>query len=75
MKYYIVLGALILSACQTPAQLSATSAVKDADLVSRKAACEALRPQQVSRTDTIETINAAVAADARYQSFCSPKGT
>lgn len=60
----------LLISCQTPAQLTASSAIKDADLVSRKAACEALKPQQVSRQDTVETINAAVAADARYQSFC-----
>jgi hypothetical protein len=44
--------------------------IESADFVTRADACRALKPQQVSRQDTVETINAAVAADAAYRSFC-----
>jgi hypothetical protein len=46
--------------------------IEDADFVRRADACRALKPQQVSRSDTVETINAAVAADAAWQAFCNP---
>jgi len=44
--------------------------IEDANFVRRADACRALKPHQVSRNDTLETINAAAAADAAYQSFC-----
>jgi len=65
----LLLCILMVTACQTKSP-TASSVIESADFVTRADACRALKPQQVSRQDTVETINAAVAADAAYRSFC-----
>ena len=71
----LTLPVLLLLSCLTlPGWLSkpsaVSSAIEGADFVRRADACRALKPFQVSRSDTIETINAAVAQLAAYDAFC-----
>jgi len=70
LRGILLLALIVLPACQTKS-LAASSEIDRADFVRRVDACRALKPQLVSRADTLETINAAVAADAAWQSFCS----
>ena len=59
----------VLTACQTTSPPE-SSEILEADLVPRAVACQELRPFKIHSEDTVETIQAAVDADAAWSAFC-----